>query len=312
MKSFLRQLRFLAVYGTLGILLTLIVGLGLYVVHGPALMPWHLAPLAAEFRAADAAKIKSLEDYRALESRLIAELDAEVYAKVPADERSQINRYSAGSLADARKRVPDWNLSFELPAIKPKGAVLMLHGLTDSPYSMRALAELFAARGWYVVSTGTSCSWAKSHSLASAAYCSCLLATSRDCATIRFSRTSSRASMSLRPRANDERSRDSCSIFRAEVATMAEQLAELERQARALSTDDRARLAEVLLESLQGPPLSEVETAWSREIEERVAAYDRGEAQPYPAEHVFAEGMRTIGHRTRKKPPFKWQRLDAE
>jgi alpha-beta hydrolase superfamily lysophospholipase len=29
--------------------------------------------------------------------------------------------------------------------------VLLLHGLTDSPYSMRALAELFAARGWYVV-----------------------------------------------------------------------------------------------------------------------------------------------------------------
>ena len=49
MKSFLRQLRFLAVYGTLGILLTLIVGRGLYLVHGPALMPWHLAPLAAEF-----------------------------------------------------------------------------------------------------------------------------------------------------------------------------------------------------------------------------------------------------------------------
>ena len=37
---------------------------------------------------------------------------------------------------------------------------------------------------------------------------------------------------------------------------MAEQLSELEQQARALSPDDRARLAEVLLESLQGPPRS--------------------------------------------------------
>ena len=73
---------------------------------------------------------------------------------------------------------------------------------------------------------------------------------------------------------------------------MAEQLSELEQQARALSPDDRARLAEVLLESLQGPPLSEVETAWSREIEERVAAYDRGEVQAYPAEDVFAEARR--------------------
>jgi putative addiction module component (TIGR02574 family) len=76
---------------------------------------------------------------------------------------------------------------------------------------------------------------------------------------------------------------------------MAEQFSELEQQARALSPDDRARLAEVLLESLQGSPLSEVEAAWSREIEERVAAYDRGEVQAYPAEDVFAEAR----HNTR-------------
>jgi putative addiction module component (TIGR02574 family) len=73
---------------------------------------------------------------------------------------------------------------------------------------------------------------------------------------------------------------------------MSEQLSELEQQARALSPDDRARLAEVLLESLRGSPLSEVEAAWSREIEGRVAAYDRGEVQAYPAEDIFAEARR--------------------
>lgn len=151
MKSLLRHAALFAVYGTLGVLLTLVVGLGIHLANAPALQPWHLAPLTAEFRADDAAKVKSLDDYRALEARLMAELDAEVYAKVPEDERSPINRYSAGSLADARKREPNWNLTFELPATNPKGAVLMLHGLTDSPYSMRALADLFAARGWYVV-----------------------------------------------------------------------------------------------------------------------------------------------------------------
>jgi alpha-beta hydrolase superfamily lysophospholipase len=50
-----------------------------------------------------------------------------------------------------RSRKPNWNLTFEIPASQPKGAVLLLHGLTDSPYSMRALAAVFAARGWYVV-----------------------------------------------------------------------------------------------------------------------------------------------------------------
>jgi len=73
---------------------------------------------------------------------------------------------------------------------------------------------------------------------------------------------------------------------------MSESLAELEQQARALSPDDRARLAEVLLESLQETPLSEVEAAWNREIEERIAAYDRGDLQASAAEGVFAEARR--------------------
>ena len=73
---------------------------------------------------------------------------------------------------------------------------------------------------------------------------------------------------------------------------MSESLSDLEQQVRALSPDDRARLAEVLLESLQGPPLSEIEAAWSREIEERIAAYDRGDPQAHTAEDVFAEARR--------------------
>ncbi len=69
-------------------------------------------------------------------------------------------------------------------------------------------------------------------------------------------------------------------------------LAEVEQQARMLSPDERARLAEVLLESLRETPLSEIETAWDLEIEERVAAYDRGEVQTYSAEDVFTEAKR--------------------
>ena len=73
---------------------------------------------------------------------------------------------------------------------------------------------------------------------------------------------------------------------------MSEALTELEQQVRSLPPNDRARLAEVLLESLQGPPLSDVETAWNREIEARVAAYDRGDLQAFSAESVFAEARR--------------------
>ena len=66
-------------------------------------------------------------------------------------------------------------------------------------------------------------------------------------------------------------------------------LKEIEKQARALAAEERAKLAESLLESLQGPPLSDIEIAWAREIEERVAAFDRGETPAYAAEDIFAE-----------------------
>ncbi len=69
-------------------------------------------------------------------------------------------------------------------------------------------------------------------------------------------------------------------------------LAEVEQQARRLAPDERARLAEMLLESLQDASLSEIEAAWQREIADRVAAYDKGEVETYPAEEVFAEAKR--------------------
>lgn len=73
---------------------------------------------------------------------------------------------------------------------------------------------------------------------------------------------------------------------------MSASLHKIEEQARALSAEDRARLAQSMLESLQAP-LSEIEKAWDEEIERRVAAFDRGEVPSHPAEDVFAEA-RTI------------------
>jgi putative addiction module component (TIGR02574 family) len=63
----------------------------------------------------------------------------------------------------------------------------------------------------------------------------------------------------------------------------------LEQQASTLSPEEHAYLAEVLLESLRDTSLSEIETEWAREIERRVAAFDKGELQTYAAEEVFAD-----------------------
>jgi len=74
---------------------------------------------------------------------------------------------------------------------------------------------------------------------------------------------------------------------------MVDLLKELEARARSLSPEERAKLAELLLESLHhDAPLAEIERAWEREIEERAAAYDRGELPTVSAESVFAEARR--------------------
>jgi putative addiction module component (TIGR02574 family) len=73
---------------------------------------------------------------------------------------------------------------------------------------------------------------------------------------------------------------------------MSDIVAELAERGRSLAPEDRSRLVELLLESLHEPPLSDIETAWDAEIVRRVAAYERGEVETYPAEEVFAEARR--------------------
>jgi putative addiction module component (TIGR02574 family) len=73
---------------------------------------------------------------------------------------------------------------------------------------------------------------------------------------------------------------------------MPDTLKELEAQARALPPEERARFVELLLESLRKAPLAEIEQAWEREIDQRVAAYERGELETFSAESVFAEARR--------------------
>ena len=73
---------------------------------------------------------------------------------------------------------------------------------------------------------------------------------------------------------------------------MPDLVAELAERSRALAPEDRSRLVELLLETLHEPPLSEIEAAWDKEIERRVAAHERGEVETYAAEEVFAEARR--------------------
>ncbi len=69
---------------------------------------------------------------------------------------------------------------------------------------------------------------------------------------------------------------------------------ELSARAKTLSAEDRARLVEELLDSLQGESDTEAEDAWDREIERRVAEIESGAVKLISAEEVHAEARRLI------------------
>ena len=69
---------------------------------------------------------------------------------------------------------------------------------------------------------------------------------------------------------------------------MHDTVAELARRGKQLPREDRERLVDELLASLN-EPVAELVAAWPAEIERRLASYDRGEVKALPAEAVFAK-----------------------
>jgi esterase/lipase len=118
---------------------------------GPPLMPWHTEKLTEEFTAELANEIRTFSDYQELEGRLFTQLEEEVYTPTGTGPAYEIVRYSAGSAADPQHQRPNWNRSFELPAGTPRGGVLLLHGMSDSPYSLRALGETLNRYNYWVI-----------------------------------------------------------------------------------------------------------------------------------------------------------------
>ena len=118
---------------------------------GPPLKPWHTKKLNSEFTVHKAEEVRTFDDYRKLEDELFSELEAKVYGHTGTGRDYALVRYSAGSAADPQVREPNWNRSFELRAERPIGGVLLLHGMSDSPYSLRALGEVLNQRGYWVL-----------------------------------------------------------------------------------------------------------------------------------------------------------------
>jgi alpha-beta hydrolase superfamily lysophospholipase len=127
------------------------IGVHLQGCGGPPLKPWHTERLTAEFTTKKKSEIQTFDDYRQLEDTLFAQLEEKIYNQTGTGPGYELVRYSSGSSADPQHRRPNWNRSFELPTDEPAGGVLLLHGMSDSPYSLRALGEVLNKSQYWVI-----------------------------------------------------------------------------------------------------------------------------------------------------------------
>lgn len=136
---------------SLALMLVTLLGVRIYdTQRGLPLEPWHtFIPAELSAKEIDAA---DWEFYQKHESAIFEDVRREVTQKLPPEDRVPVNRYFDGSPVHPGRFAKDFNRSFVLePDGKPVGAAVLLHGLTDSPYSQRHIAQFYRDRGFLAI-----------------------------------------------------------------------------------------------------------------------------------------------------------------
>jgi alpha-beta hydrolase superfamily lysophospholipase len=117
----------------------------------PDLEPWHRI-VPPDFRAADLTAQSTLANYLAREDAAFRVVHDQIEQRLDPAWRVAANRYNTDGVSHPGRLGTDWNRSQVLsPAGDIAGGALLVHGLTDAPYSMRAIGEDLRARGYLVV-----------------------------------------------------------------------------------------------------------------------------------------------------------------
>jgi alpha-beta hydrolase superfamily lysophospholipase len=117
----------------------------------PELQIWHTVELQEEFVAADAVERYTFNDYLLQEEALFVALEERFEGSYVADPTLQVSRYAPNGFNNPKTFPQNWNRTFELAPAPVRGGALLLHGLSDSPYSLRRVGEILAERGYYVL-----------------------------------------------------------------------------------------------------------------------------------------------------------------
>jgi alpha-beta hydrolase superfamily lysophospholipase len=143
-----RTLRVLAIALAGAVAAAFVAGI-LYLDSKDDLSVWHTVHLDEEF--VRTSPVATFDAYLALEDRVFAQLQSEVRDRLPDNARGTLNRFHQGSRSDPEAWGRNWNRSFEFAADDPPFGVLLLHGYSDSPYSLRSVARALQARGAHVL-----------------------------------------------------------------------------------------------------------------------------------------------------------------
>ncbi|MDR1075471.1 MAG: alpha/beta fold hydrolase [Xanthomonadaceae bacterium] len=118
--------------------------------NAPPLQRWHTQ--APKELSIEVIERSDWNAYLAAEQRAFDEVRREVTDPLPEQEKVAVNRYYAQSPLYPANLTHDWNRSFVLePEGTPVGAVVLLHGLSDSPYSLRHVADHYRDHGYVAV-----------------------------------------------------------------------------------------------------------------------------------------------------------------
>ena len=140
-----------AVWVLAAVYVTILVLRGFDARRMPPLEPWHRPQPVGEVGAEQLPPGTAIGDYLGLEERIFARLESEIYVENDSPG-TRFNRYRRGSDADPARAGRNWNRTWLAgPDNAPAGGALVLHGLTDSPYSVRAVGEICARHGYRVV-----------------------------------------------------------------------------------------------------------------------------------------------------------------
>ena len=117
----------------------------------PELQVWHTEELKQEFVAKDVVEGYAFADYLRQEEDLFAALQEGFEGSIASTPTLGISRFEPGGFNNPLGFPHNWNRSFELVPAQVRGGALLLHGLSDSPYSLRRVGEILAEHGYYVL-----------------------------------------------------------------------------------------------------------------------------------------------------------------